>query len=192
VCYEIGVTTANERPLSVPPGVLALVALMIAGFAILPRVFKPHDGELSGKLAPDFSLRVLLNAQNAGAAGTDGTLSLSELKGNAVVLDFWASWCGFCGAEAPIVNKLAERYRDRGLVVVGVDTGDSEQKGRAWAAQHMLSFPIVFDANDGTARAYDVNQLPTLVVVSREGKVLAVRTGMTEEAELESLVKQAL
>ncbi len=182
-------TSTDDRPLSVPPLVLVAVALLIGGFAILPRVFKPQEGELVGKAAPDFTLKLVMNEAIAG--GKPG-LTLSDLRGQAVVLDFWASWCGPCQAEAPIINKVAQRYKDRGLVVVGVNTSDNEQKARAWAAQRGLSFPIVYDGNDATARAYGVENLPTLVVVSRTGNVIAVRTGMTDDAELEALVKQAL
>jgi thiol-disulfide isomerase/thioredoxin len=183
-------TDANDRPLSVPPSVLLLVALMIGGFAILPRLFKPREAELVGKPAPDFTLKAVLNEPSATAG--KGAVTLSELRGQAVLLDFWATWCGPCQAEAPIINKVAQRYRDRGLVVVGVNTNDAEQKGRAWAAQRGLTFPIVHDKDDVAAHAYGVENLPTLVVVSRAGNVIAVRTGVTDDAELEALVKQAL
>lgn len=178
----------DERTFSAPPLLIALVTILIVGFAVVPRLFKPQEGELVGKPAPDFTLNVVINSLADGKPA----VTLSELRGQAVVLDFWATWCGPCQAEAPIVNKVAQRYKDRGLVVIGVNTSDNEQKARAWAAQRGLSFPIVFDANDATARAYGVENLPTLVVVSRSGNIIAVRTGMTDDAELEALVKQAL
>jgi cytochrome c biogenesis protein CcmG, thiol:disulfide interchange protein DsbE len=168
------------------PVTLALLVLsLLFGFAILPRLFGAPEGALAGKPAPDFTLKVVAN-------GDKPTLSLHDLAGSAVVLDFWATWCGPCQAEAPIVNKVAQRFHDRGLVVVGVDTDDQDGKAHAWALAHGLTYPIVFDEGDRVAGEYGVSSMPTLIVVSRAGKVLAVRQGMTDDSELEDLVKQAL
>ena len=121
-----------------------------------------------------------------------GTFRLSELRGHAVLLDFWATWCEPCRLEAPIVEQLSRRWRDRGVVVVGVDTDTPDQGDPArFAAAHGLTYPMVKD--DGRAsRAYGVDALPTLVVVSRMGKIVAVRAGVTDDAELDRLVRQAL
>jgi cytochrome c biogenesis protein CcmG/thiol:disulfide interchange protein DsbE len=172
-----------------PVMVTLLVLSLFFGFAILPRLFAGADGELVGKTAPAFTLPVMLNGAAEG-----GTLSLEQFHGEAVVLDFWASWCRPCQLEAPIVNKLSQRFRDRGLVVVGVDTSepDGRAPGRSWAQQHGLSYPIVFDEDDKTARSYGVTSMPTLVVISRSGKVTAIREGLTNDAELESLVGEVL
>jgi cytochrome c biogenesis protein CcmG/thiol:disulfide interchange protein DsbE len=171
-----------------PVTVALLVLSLFFGFAILPRLFAGADAELVGKAAPSFKLPVLLN----GASGEGSTISLDELKGSAIVLDFWATWCRPCQIEAPIVNKVAQRFKDRGLVVVGVDTSDPDGDPRGWALQHGLSYPIAVDTRDETARRYGVSNMPTLVVISRAGKVTAVREGLTEGSELESLVESAL
>jgi thiol-disulfide isomerase/thioredoxin len=125
------------------------------------------------------------------ANGEKPQLSLSELKGKPVLLDFWATWCGPCQAEAPVVNKIAQRFKDRGLVVVGVNTSDQPGLAAPWVKGHGISFPIVFD-DAGIGEKYGVDSLPTLVLVSKEGKVLAVRTGVTTDSELERLVTSAL
>src|ERR1022692_2869530 len=95
-------------------GVLALVVGLLAGFALLPRVFHHELGQ-----APDFALEVVANG--ASLAGDKSTVRLSELRGSAVLLDFWATWCGPCRAEAPIVDRVARRWHDKGVVVVGVN-----------------------------------------------------------------------
>jgi thiol-disulfide isomerase/thioredoxin len=139
---------------------------------------------LVGKDAPDFVLDVVWG-------GDTPKLALRELRGRPVLLDFWATWCGPCQAEAPIIDKIAQRYKDRGLAVVGVNTSDAPGRARPWAMSRHLSFPVVYDADD-VAPEYGVENLPTLILVSKDGKVLAVRTGITSDSELERLVSQAL
>jgi thiol-disulfide isomerase/thioredoxin len=167
---------------------VGLVGLLVVGFALLPRVF---SHKTVGRDAPDFALPIVANA----AALKTGAplLRLSELRGQAVLLDFWATWCGPCRAEAPIVDRVSRRWRDRGVVVVGVDTdGPDQGDPRAFAMSHGLTYPIVQDGAGGTSRSYDVDSLPTLVVVSPSGKVVAVRTGVTDDGELDRLIRQAL
>jgi thiol-disulfide isomerase/thioredoxin len=170
-------------------GALGLVLALLAGFALLPRVFTPRIRE-----APDFNLAVVANGAGLGPAMADSkTLSLSELRGSAVLLDFWATWCAPCRAQAPIVDQLSRRWHDKGVVVVGVNTDSADQGDpRAFAMSHGLTYPIVHDTTGEASRAFAVESLPTLVVVSRTGKITAVRTGVTDDAELERLIRQAL
>jgi cytochrome c biogenesis protein CcmG/thiol:disulfide interchange protein DsbE len=167
-------------------GVLALVVGLVGGFALLPRILHRTPGE-----APDFALPVVANGDQL--SGDPTRVHLADLKGNAVLLDFWATWCGPCRAEAPIVERVARRWHDKGLVVVGVNE-DKPDEGdpRAFAQQEGLTYPIAVDSGGKTMRSYDADSLPTLVVVSRTGKLTAIRTGITEDAELERLVRQAL
>lgn len=164
-----------------------LVAALVGGFALLPRVFRSREYALVGQEAPAFELPAVLNA-------VDGRpqLTLASLRGKAVVLDFWATWCGPCRAEAPILDRLSQRYRDRGLVVVGVNTNEEQGFAEAYAQKVGLTYPIVYDTRSSAASAYGVSSFPTLVVVNREGKVSAVRIGATDDAELDRLVRQVL
>jgi thiol-disulfide isomerase/thioredoxin len=156
---------------------------------VLPRLFARGGHPLEGKEAPNFTLPVVLNA---ASLGTSKSLTLGELTGKPVVLDFWASWCGPCRAEAPILDRASQRFRDQGLVVVGVNTGDDIDDAKQWAVRHGISFPIAFDDVDVAHHGYDVNSLPTLVVISKEGKIVAVRSGMTGAEELDRLISQVL
>ncbi len=174
-------------------GVVALVVGLVGGFALLPRVLHKQPRE-----APDFALEVVANG--AQLPGDPTHVHLADLKGKAVLIDFWATWCGPCRAEAPIVDRVSRRFRDRGLVVVGINEDQIDQGDPvAFARDNGLTYPIAQDRvgnsmrNYGqTMRSYESDSLPTLVVVSRDGKITAIRAGITEETDLERLVGKAL
>jgi thiol-disulfide isomerase/thioredoxin len=167
---------------------IAAACVLVAAFALLPRWLTSRR---VGGDAPDFSLPIVANG--AALGGENGTLHLSDLRGRAVLLDFWATWCGPCRAQAPIVDRVSRRWRDRGVVVIGVNTdGPDQGDPRAFAVAHGLTYPIVRDDSSRASRDYQVDGLPTLVVVSRAGKVVAVRTGITEDGELDRLIRLAM
>jgi cytochrome c biogenesis protein CcmG/thiol:disulfide interchange protein DsbE len=164
-----------------------LVVILVAGFTILPRLFPDRGSALQGQDAPELSLPIVANAPAGGSA-----LTLSGLKGHPVLLDFWATWCGPCRKEVPIVNGIAQRYGEQGLEVIGVNTSDQSGNAAGFAKSHHLTFPIAFDEEQRAATAFGVDTLPTLVVISKTGKILAVRIGETSDSELDALVKRAL
>jgi thiol-disulfide isomerase/thioredoxin len=174
-------------------GALALVLALLAGVAGLSRVFRPSARGLgTSRDAPDFALPVVANGASLGE-GASATLKMGDLRGKPVLLDFWATWCEPCRLEAPIVDRVSRRWRDRGVVVVGVNTDRlDEGDPAAYARRHSLSYPIVRDDRGTAQHAYEVDTLPTLVVVSRTGKIIAIRSGVTDEGELEKLIEAAL
>ncbi|HEY8074364.1 MAG TPA: TlpA disulfide reductase family protein, partial [Labilithrix sp.] len=130
---------------------------------------------------------------SARAQLTGDRVKLSGLQGKPVLLDFTASWCPSCQAQGPVVNGIAQRYQDKGLVVVGVDTSEDDKSwADQWVKRKKFSFPMVFDEGNSVARDYGVSALPTLVVISKDGKIVAVRHGITSDADLETLVKRVL
>jgi thiol-disulfide isomerase/thioredoxin len=172
---------------STNPFLLMLIggaALVVVG--VLPRLGISTDPRV-GKPAPELSLEVVHNGEKGSR------LSLASLKGHPVVLDFWATWCPPCRMEAPILNRIAERYRDRGVVVVGVNTSDKPGLAGPFAAGEKLSYPIVYDPaiqfqEGDVGHAYGVQNLPTLVVVGKDGAVRAIRTGLVDESSLDALI----
>lgn len=139
--------------------------------------------------ASDFHAPIVLNAEAVDGASE---LHLEALRGRAVVLDFWASWCGPCRAEAPILQRLYAAHAAEGLVMVGVNTSDELENAAPTARKLGMQFPVVFDQHNAIAKAYGVSSLPSLVVISRTGKIIAVRVGVTSADALEELIRQAL
>ena len=143
------------------PAIAVLIALSaLFGLAIMPRL-GPGGGRLVGKPAPDVTLPVLANG-DPGAR-----MRLSELKGHAVVLDFWATWCGPCTVQAPILDRLARRHQKRGLMVLGVNVDDPPEVAKAFVSHKGLSYPIVTDDTREASVRYGVDKLPSLVVIDK-------------------------
>jgi thiol-disulfide isomerase/thioredoxin len=190
---------AEAREDSVSSAVYAVAGAMLiigllAAFAWLPRLIHARESEQVGKDAPAVKVPLVLNGDQLTEppALAPTSIGTDELKGHAVLLDFWATWCPPCKAEMPIIDRVAARYKSRGLVAIGINTSDNEGAGAAYAKSHNISYPIAFDAENAAAQAYGVENLPTIVIISKTGKVIARRTGVTDADELERLVNQAL
>jgi thiol-disulfide isomerase/thioredoxin len=163
---------------------LVLFAAGLFGWLVLPRL---APDPFVGKSAPDFLLPRL-----SGAAISNEKVRLSDLQGKAVILDFWASWCIPCRAEMPIVDKVAKAEGPRGVVALGVLSGDAAEDAGEFLAEHPVSYPSVVDEQAHAGTAFAVKGLPTLVVLDRKGAVVAVRLGHVSENELTALVEAAL
>lgn len=164
-----------------------MVVALAAGFALIPRATRSCEAG-NNEDAPDFTASIVAN----GESPEQKALTLSTLRGKPVVLDFWATWCGPCQASAPIVNAVSQRYRDKGLVVVGVNVDDETFPVERFVRKKGLTFPIVWDEGKTISRDYGASTLPTLIVVSKEGKIVAVRHGVTSESDLDGLVRRVL
>jgi len=148
-------------------GVAALLGLLIWRVA-----FKDNSGaadELAqGKLveAPAFTLDRL---------DRDGGLALADLRGKAVVVNFWASWCIPCRDEAPVLQKTYERYRDQGLVGLGVDVNDFRADARRFMRRYGLTYPVVYDGKGSTVGKWGVRGFPETFFVDRSGTLVGER-----------------
>jgi cytochrome c biogenesis protein CcmG/thiol:disulfide interchange protein DsbE len=121
--------------------------------------------------APDFTLERL---------DEDGDLDLSTLRGKAVVLNVWASWCIPCKEEAPFLEQVWKDNRDRDLVVVGLDAKDFRADARKFADRFELTFPLVYDGPGDTLDGFGVTGFPETFVLDREGRVVETFAGAVD------------
>jgi peroxiredoxin len=140
-----------------------------------------------GFSAPDFTLTTL-----AGES-----LTLSDLRGKVVLLNFWASWCLPCKAEMPALQHAYIDYRDLGLEIVAVNTTyqDTEQNARAFVEEFQLTFPIPMDLDGSVSDKYTLHGLPTTFFIDRQGQIQKVVVGgpMSEaliRSQVEDLLKE--
>ena len=165
--------------------VVVSVGLGLFGLPRLSQRAARSHSPLIGRPAPDFMLRAI------SEAGLGASQRLSDLQGKTVVLDFFASWCGPCRQQAPIVDRVARRLSGPKVAVYGVNTSDELADARRYLDTHRPSYPVLFDADAEAANAFDVSGLPTLLVIDKQGIVRAVEMGVVGEGELEGLIRDA-
>lgn len=134
-------------------------------------------------------------APNLSAPSNDGrALSLAQFKGQVVYLDFWASWCAPCREAMPVMDATYQRYRDRGLVVLGVNVDTDRKSAQRMLDQVQPTFPIAFDPDGKWPEAFGLKDMPTSYLIDAKGVVRYVRKGYRErdEQQLETAIKAAL
>ena len=161
----------------------------------------PGDGTaqtlspLDGKPAPAFALNDL----------SGNKVSLESYRGKAVLINFWATWCGPCRLETPWIVELRNKYAAQGFEVLGVDTeGDDLEKNdkAGWAkataaagkfvAEEKIPYPVLLDGDSISHDYGGLDDLPTSFFVDRKGVVVAAQVGLTSESDIESKIQKAL
>lgn len=170
----------RSSPLLAAAALALATALPLAGLparAAAPALQSP---------APDFTLRT-----------SDGrNLRLQELRGQVVLINFWATWCGPCREEMPLLDKLHTKYKGLGFTLLGINVDDDAQAGQALAAKLGVKFPVLLDTDKRVSRLYDLNSMPSTVLVDRDGRVRHLHRGFragyeqTYEQQIRALLKE--
>ena len=134
-----------------------------------------------GKSAPDFTLKSL-----------DGkNLKLSEMTGNVILINFWASWCGPCREEMPLLNALHNKYEPLGFTVLGVNVEEDLKGAKGFLKNFPVDFPVLLDNTNKVSKQFEVVAMPTTVVVDRDGNMRYLHQGYKsgDEAKYRQMVK---
>jgi len=166
--------TGQVLALACVAGLLALLVWRLTHQEHAPKV---------GSEAPSFTLRRLEGS---------GSVSLASLRGKTVVLNFWASWCDPCKAEAKTLERAWEAYRARGVVFVGVDFHDVTGDARRFVAVHGLTFAMVQDGSGDVTGRYGISQVPETYVVGPDGRIVAHMAGPVTGAPFAAEFRSAL
>ena len=137
-------------------------------------------------VAPDFTLR-----------SVDGpNVRLQEQRGRVVLVNFWATWCAPCRQEMPHLNKLHDKYRGSGFVLLGVNIDDNARTATDLAAKLGLKFPVLLDTDKTVSKLYEMGAMPSTVVIDREGRVRFLHRGyrdgyeVTYDEQIRALLKE--
>lgn len=161
---------------------LPVIALLAFGLTRDPRTI---DSPLPGRPAPDFSLPVFENGE--------GMVSLADLRGDVVVLNFFASWCLECRYEHGPLGTAANMYGPQGVKVFGVLYNDTPEKGRRWIQQMGgQPYPALYDEGSRTAIDYGLYGVPETFIIDRNGIVVQKKIGPWSLDELAASIEKAL
>ena len=156
----------GNLPARILPLAAALFLAVLAG---------PARADATTGPAPDFRL----------PARAGGDVSLSGLKGQVVLVNFWATWCGPCRQEMPLLDQIYQRYKGLGFTLLAVNVEEDSAGADQWLRQTPVTFPVLFDTKNQVSKLYDVTAMPSTVIVDRKGQVRFVHYGYKPGTESE-------
>lgn len=153
----------------------ATCSLLIGTTALLPA----SSQAAASAAAPTFAL--------PGKSGE--TIDLAKLKGQVVMLNFWASWCGPCRTEMPLMDQIYKKYSAAGFTLLGVNVDTDSSDAQKFLSQVPVSFPIAYDRTNKVSQLYEVAAMPSTVFIDRKGNVRALHRGYKAGDEAEYLAQ---
>jgi len=158
-------------------GATATAIVTALAAALLVAVPGTEAGTGSSGPAPQFSLD----------ARGGSKISLTQYKGQVVMLNFWASWCGPCRQEMPLLENIYKKYNKMGFTMIGVNVEPDSKAAEGFLKQTPVSFPVIYDKDSTVSKAYDVSGMPSTVIIDRKGNIRVLHRGYKPGDENEYL-----
>lgn len=159
--------------------VLGLLGVMAVNLS------KVESVDLQGRSAPEFSLPLFTQFEQ-------DQIDLATLRGQVVVVNFWASWCVECYKEAELLERAWQDYRDRGVMFVGVDYLDTDKEGLAYMQKYGITYPSGPDIGSKISKAYAITGVPETFFIDRDGNISHVQIGPIERDQLYGLLDRLI
>ncbi len=166
------------RNLFMAIGAFLLIGLLtIMGIGLM----NVESSDLQGRAAPNFTLPLFDQFE-------EEEITLADLRGQVVVINFWASWCVECYKEADLLEQAWRDYKDQGVVFIGVDHLDTEKEALAYMAQYNITYPSGQDIGDKISDDYAITGVPETFFIDKDGNIAHVTIGPVEKTELYNLL----
>ncbi|RFU69052.1 thiol-disulfide oxidoreductase ResA [Bacillus sp. V59.32b] len=165
--------------------VLRTVILLLLGAALVYSLYanftKDQDTSVKmGSIPPDFVLTDMEGNKHR----------LSDYKGQGVLLNFWGTWCKPCEREMPYMDNQYKKYKDQGVQILAVNINESDYAVQSFVDKHKLTFPVLIDKGEEVRMAYDINPLPSTLLIDKEGKVVDFITGELTEKMIQEQMER--
>ena len=166
---------------------IAIGVLLLSGlFAVFAWGLSPKEStQLQNAGAPEFSFTVF-NDSSVDMSGEKVTLS--NLKGQVVVVNFWASWCVECYKEAALLQEAYLDYKDKGVIFIGIDYLDTDKEAMEYMEKYGITYPSGPDIASKIARDYRITGVPETFFIDKQGNIQHVQIGPIERFQLYSLI----
>lgn len=163
-------------------GIVVLLIIVVIGAVFAFGLIRQQAGQPTSGAAPTFSLQTF-----------DGKpISLSDLRGQVVVINFWASWCAPCQTEAPELQAAWEQYKDRNVVFLGIAYTDTEREARKFLEKHSITYINGLDFKTAISEEYAIQGVPETFIVDRQGNISAFVPAPLTQSQLSQLIDTAL
>jgi peroxiredoxin len=137
-------------------------------FTVLLSLLSPlSNATVEQSLAPDFTLK----------SNTGENLRLDEYRGQVVMLNFWASWCAPCRQEMPHLSELHDKYAPLGFQLLGINVDENIEDAKKALQKFSITFPVLFDQANSIAELYNVDAMPTTIIIDKDGKIRHLHRG---------------
>lgn len=163
---------------------VAIAVLVIALIAVFTRDATPQTGLVAiDRPAPDLTLETL----------DGGTIRLADLRGKIVLVNFWATWCEPCKVETPDLVAASDEFRDRGLVIVGINLTDQDKSMdeiRKFVQRYQITYPIALDRDQEAQRAFAMFAIPVSYFIDSSGRIRYTRTTVVTRTDIEHVLQE--
>lgn len=182
------VEISSKKNLHIPSIAIWVVVLAVLGLSAFGLVRVNTARPEPGQRAPDFTMQFYEGYTWNG----ESSASLSDMRGNIVVLNFWASWCAPCRVEAALLEQTWRKYADQGVVFVGIAYSDVEPNAKAYLREFNITYPNAPDLRTRISEDYDITGVPETFFIDRNGVIYEFHFGPIDAAKLTAVIERML
>jgi cytochrome c biogenesis protein CcmG/thiol:disulfide interchange protein DsbE len=175
-------STGVTKKILLSLGLLAIIGWLAI---LVSQMVDVESTALQGQAAPDFSLTLFEQFDK-------DSITLSELRGQVVVINFWASWCVECFKEADLLEQAWREHQDQGVIFLGVDYLDTEKEALAYMDKYNITYPSGPDLGSKISKDFAITGVPETIFIDKDGNIAHIQIGPIEQQQLYQLLNELI